>query len=169
MWKNHTHPQQHHNLAPPHAGRQLGRMLLWDCIPFSTALKWRVVGGGPPTPIVSPLLLYENVAVTNLMCECARLVLCIKSKGNKWRLFCSAGDQGGNSRANGPPPPQLPQYPWEGEGPWVPLRFYLTFSWTHFFLFFNLNDGENEMVKTVGLYFNSPDTSIRKFHSKQSE
>lgn len=35
--------------------------------------------------------------------------------------------------------------------------------------FFNLNDGEDEMVKTVGLYFNSPDTSIRKFHSKQSE
>lgn len=131
MWKNHTHPQQHHNLAPPHAGHQLGRMLLWDCIPFSTALKWRVVGGGPPTPIVSPLLLYENVAVTNLMCECARLVLCIKSKGNKRRLFRSAGDQGGNSRANGPP--QLPQNPWEGEGPWVPLRFYLTFSWTHFF------------------------------------
>lgn len=125
MWKNHTHPhpQQHHNLAPPHAGRQLGRMLLWDCIPFSTALKWRVVGGGPPTPIVSPLLLYENVAVTNLMCECARLVLCIKSKGNKWRLFCSAGDQGGNSRANGPPPPNSHNIPERVRGHGCPWGF----------------------------------------------
>lgn len=134
------------------------------CIPFSTALKWRVVGRGSPTPIVSPLLLYENVAVTNLMCECAGLVLCIKSKGNKWRLFHSAGDQGGNSRANGPP--QLPQNPWEGERPWVPLRFYLAFSWMHFFFFFDLNDGEDEMVKTHQI--RQSENFIRKNLSKTS-